>query len=63
MPPVGFGRNRPHSTNDPTSLRESRTNSGDDLASTGEGADTVSDVEIIDESFTLSATLLSGLDV
>ncbi|MGZ0174095.1 MAG: hypothetical protein ACKVHE_31685 [Planctomycetales bacterium] len=37
-------------------------NSGTDLASTGEGADTVSDVETIDESFTLPATLLSGLD-
>jgi hypothetical protein len=55
--------NRPHDTNDSVSLRESRTNTGTDLASTGEGTDTVSEVETIDESFTLSATLLSGLDV
>ena len=36
--------------------------SGNDLAATGEGNDSVSEVETIDESFTLPAALLSGLD-
>jgi|TARA_B110000263_G_C14896500_1_gene324198 hypothetical protein len=33
------------------------------LASTGEGTDSATDVKTIDESFVLSATLMSGLDV